>query len=220
MNINNLVFDRTAEDVNYAAELFRKLGGYAYNSAYIAEYLAGLKGAYNAEDLNRVEEAVEDLSADLRNMMGKITDYAEKRNLAWDEFFGVPYDPESMVFETKTNWSMNDIPTKEQMNRYLANVAKLRGALKYATSTLPASMENLNYWDANAIEKVLFDLDAAIKAFYENTKTQIDNTVSIFIPSGLYMSGAVVYATQILENIEEEASNVLGEGKLGTMTLE
>jgi hypothetical protein len=218
VNINDLVFDRTAEDVNYAIEIARKLGGYVYNSTYIAEYLSGLKGSYNASDLNRVEAAVEDLSADLRGMMSKITDYAEQRNLAWDDFFGVPYDPDSMVFETKTNWSLNDVPTAADMKRYLSNVAKLRGALKYATSTLPSSMENLNYWDANAIEKALFDLDAAIKAFYKDTKEKIDNTASVFIPCGLYFCGAAVYAAKKLEKIDGE-SDILGEGVLGTMAL-
>ena len=53
-----LVTDRTQADVERAAELAAKgLNGMA--PAELAEYLAGMKGAYTATDLNRVSEAVE-----------------------------------------------------------------------------------------------------------------------------------------------------------------
>lgn len=58
----NLIFDRTQADVTYAAELNRKLGrGEALTSQELADWNAGLKGAYNATDMNRVDAAVREL---------------------------------------------------------------------------------------------------------------------------------------------------------------
>lgn len=58
----NLIFDRTQADVTYAAELNRKLGrGEALTSQELADWNAGLKGAYNAADMNRVDAAVREL---------------------------------------------------------------------------------------------------------------------------------------------------------------
>lgn len=62
----NLIFDRTQADVTYAAELNRKLGrGEALTSQELADWNAGLKGAYNATDMNRVDAAVREIGAKL-----------------------------------------------------------------------------------------------------------------------------------------------------------
>lgn len=62
----NLIFDRTQADVTYAAELNRKLGrGEALAPQELADWNAGLKGAYNASDMNRVDAAVRILGEQL-----------------------------------------------------------------------------------------------------------------------------------------------------------
>lgn len=86
------------------------------------------KGAYNYSDLNRVERAV----AEISDILG-------------------------LGLTTKTDWGMWDIPTASEMERYLNNVAVLRQQVVDDTSvpTLPTSMNNLTYTDANNIELVL-----------------------------------------------------------------
>lgn len=86
------------------------------------------KGAYNYSDLNRVERAVAEIS-----------------------------DMLNLGLVTKTDWSMRDIPTASEMERYLNNVAVLREQVADDTSVpeLPTSMNNLTYTDANNIELVL-----------------------------------------------------------------
>lgn len=60
--MDNLVFDRTQADVTYATELNRKLGsGEALTPQELADWNAGLKGTYNATDMNRVDAAVREL---------------------------------------------------------------------------------------------------------------------------------------------------------------
>ena len=86
---------------------------------------AATKGAYNYSDLNRVERAVAEISA--RGGLG---------------------------LTTKTDWTMWDVPTTADMTRYLSNIRAIK---TYAGSniTLPATMDNLVYTNANNIEAVL-----------------------------------------------------------------
>lgn len=61
----NLIYDRTAEDVERALTLAKKAEAGTLTDAEKTEWLAGMKGCYNATDLNRVEAAVKQLAAEL-----------------------------------------------------------------------------------------------------------------------------------------------------------
>lgn len=61
----NLIYDRTAEDVERALALAKKAEAGTLTDAEKTEWLAGMKGSYNATDLNRVEAAVKQLAAEL-----------------------------------------------------------------------------------------------------------------------------------------------------------
>ena len=61
----NLIYDRTAEDVERALALAKKAEAGTLTNAEKAEWLAGMKGCYNAADMNRVEAAVQTLAAEL-----------------------------------------------------------------------------------------------------------------------------------------------------------
>lgn len=64
--LDELIYDRTQTDVTYAAELNRKLGrGETLTAQELADWNAGLKGAYNATDMNRVDAAVREIGAKL-----------------------------------------------------------------------------------------------------------------------------------------------------------
>ena len=94
------------------------------------------KGIYQDTDLNRVEEAVAEISA---------------------QFHSLGIDLELVV---KTDWkppedySPENWITEKQMTRYLENVAVIRGLFPVAIQ-LPQSMSDLNWEDANNIEKIL-----------------------------------------------------------------
>ena len=102
-----------------------------------ADVLLGTeKGQYSVSDLNRVESAVEELSA-----------LAKKLDIEG-------------AYDVKTDWSMPGVfsaaqwPTKKQMTRYLSNVQLLCEAVEVAAK-LPTSMEHLNWDGANQIEEAL-----------------------------------------------------------------
>lgn len=135
----HLVTDRTQADENRAEQLNAK-GFDAMTEAERAEWLGGLKGAYNATDLNRVGAAVRYV-ADKLLSCGYLVEVSPKQD-----------------------WTIEDIPAGEDMALYLRNVAALRSAIAVLPTTpdLPGSMENLDYIKANNIEKILEDLDALL----------------------------------------------------------
>lgn len=114
------------------------------------------KGFYTHEDLNRVERSVEWL-ADQFNLYG----YAA-------------------AVEIKTDWTLEDIPIKSQMQRYLDNIQDLIDAYYTLTTTpeLPESMDFLTWAKANDIEKILLDM-----------KTLLGNMLAAFRYCGEIFAG-------------------------------
>lgn len=135
----NLIYDRTAEDVERALVLAKKAEAGTLTDAEKTEWLAGMKGCYNAADMNRVEAAVQTLAVEL-NAAG----------------YAVEIVPQSFV-ET-------DIVRLSQWRQYLANVQALRDAYYTLAETgeLPGAEDRLDYIGANNIEKILADIDLLI----------------------------------------------------------
>ena len=135
----NLITDRTQADVDAVRALAAK-GWAKMTDTEKAAWTAGLKGAYNAEDLNRVGAAA-------AYVAGRLADAG----------YHAPVAP-------KQDWQMRDIPTPAQMQRYLADISTILAALavKPSTPEAPASMAGLTYTDANDIEQILLDVDALI----------------------------------------------------------
>lgn len=134
----DLITDRTKADVYRVIDLAAK-GIEGMTEDELAEFLAGMKGAYNATDLNRVESAVQYV--------------AQRLTIA-----GL-----HPVLET-TLWDRKEFPVREEMERYLGNIRKLRSLLPMAADVpaAPEDMDRLTHEEANNIEKILLAVDAAI----------------------------------------------------------
>ena len=137
--IDTLVTDRSRGDVDRWGQL-RAKGWAGMSAAERDEWLAGMKGAYNATDLNRVGQAMQYIA---------------------DRLHGYGY---AVEIAPKTDWLMIDIPSKAQLDRYACDIAALRQAVSVYTSTpeTPVNAEKLTYQRANDIEKILVDLDEII----------------------------------------------------------
>lgn len=130
-----LITDRTQADVNRVKELAAKAKAGTWTTAERAEWLAGMKGAYNYTDWNRVESAV----AELASILG-------------------------VSLRTVTTWSATNVPTEADGVRYLANVRKLKAVCQGLSGTppTPESMQRMTYVEANDIEKILTDIETVI----------------------------------------------------------
>ena len=141
----NLITDRTERDVERWRVLHNK-GYAALTEDERAEWDAGMKGAYNYTDMNRVESAVAFI-ADRLSTVG---------------IYAVPL--------VHPQWHVGDHPTREDMNRYFENIALLRSTLPLYTTTpaAPTTQKRLDYLVANDIEKILSDLDRQISAIHQS----------------------------------------------------
>lgn len=143
----NLVYDRTAQDVETA----RTQRGTT---------LTPLKGCYNITDLNRVESAVKTLAAAL-TAAG----------------YSVEVKPVLKGGKSEDReWQEGDIVRRAQWTTHLDNVQRLRDAYYTLAETgeLPAPGDKLGYEGANTIEKILADIDLLIdcmKASYRRCGT-------------------------------------------------
>lgn len=135
----SLITDRTQADVDRVRRLTAQ-GWELMSASERSEWLLGMKGAYNATDLNRVGNAVNYIANRLSQ-------------------YGV-----NVTVNAKVDWTMQDIPTIAQMDTYLDNVAVLRDALNASALTppLPDDMQGLTYIEANNIEQILLDINALI----------------------------------------------------------
>ena len=135
----NLITDRTQADVDYAARL-NAAGWDGMTADERTQWNLGLKGTYNAADLNRVGNAVNYVAGRLEGAG-----------------YSVPVNP-------KIDWLESDIPTYSDMEIYLNNVEIIRGTLTVPTTTpeVPEDMEGLTYEEANDIERILLAVDALI----------------------------------------------------------
>jgi hypothetical protein len=130
--IVTLITDRTQADVERVKALAAK-GFAGMTAAEQAEWLAGMKGAYNAADLNRVGTALNYLAGRLGAICG--------RSIAWS---------------AKTDWAVTDIATASQAAEYRQHIQDIRDALSYPAGTPDApELNRLTYTGANDIERIL-----------------------------------------------------------------
>lgn len=144
--IDTLVTDRTQADVERVRELAAK-GFAAMTTDEQAEWLAGMKGAYNATDINRVGIALNYLAARLSTNCGMDTGWT-----------------------AKTDWGLTDVITASQAAVYRQQIQDVRNALTYPSGTPAApEIDRLTYTGANDIERILSLcetlIDNIIKAF-------------------------------------------------------
>lgn len=135
----HLTADRTQFDVDRVNNLAKK--GWANMTAEErADWEAGLKGAYNCTDLNRVQSAVRYLQ---------------------DRFATIGYFVE--LSDPRT-WTVQDTPTQTEMAEYLADVRAIRGIITLFNNTpqVPDTMVGFNYIKANNIEQILLDVDTLL----------------------------------------------------------
>ena len=159
-DFTTLVTDRTQSDVQRVRSVAAKIINGTASAAEIAEWnAANLTGAYNYTDLNRVTAAIEALKTAL-NGYG----------------YAVPGLRPFRV------WYEADIPTPELMAAHLANVSAIRSVLDMLPTTpaVPADMERMTTDKANAIERILADIN-----------TLIHNMIAAWFYSGEIYSGEV-----------------------------
>lgn len=162
--MDNLIFDRTLLDVETALA--------SQNSVEFQ------KGAYNFNDLNRVE--------------------------TWCEYLAEQLQPYGFVQELgiKTDWTMQDYPTKAQIDRIRGNIDALK-EFCYAIQTSEIVYNNtLNHKQANILEKILFDINEYLTNITK--KLNLDYKIAATLVTKKYIS----------LKVEEGGNNELSENPI------
>lgn len=143
--VSEYITDRTEQDVARWKKL-RDKGWENMTAEERSEWMGEMKGCYGHTDMNRVESAVEVLSARLCEL-------------------GYLYHP-----TTKTDWKRGDSPTRADFERYLGNVENIRKQMKVYSDTpeAPTIGNKLNWSRANDIEKILRDIEKLTDSIVQN----------------------------------------------------
>lgn len=196
MIIDDLIFNRTLDDVERVKELKTRILEEGLNSlsdAEKTEYLSGMRGAYNYTDLNRVGQAVAYIANRMITLPATLDAYREAQEVGDDPMFDLPYDPAKVDVDPKTNWSVSDIPTQTQMKKYLANITNLRSILTLPSGIPfpPSTMNSLTYVVANNIERILQAVDQRLTEVETELKNLIDRVPPGYVYSGEGLSGEI-----------------------------
>lgn len=184
----NLITDRSQSDV-IRLESLRAKGWANMTAAEQKEYLSGMKGAYNATDLNRVESAVEFVNDYLDDMQSELDAYRKGRFVASDAFWRVPFEY-PLDLEIKKGWVVSDLPTESDLERYLKNISAVTDKIPIEKN-LPTTMQYLTVAGANEIERALLAEYEAGQEYAAEKKQLIENTAKSFVYSGEIYGGEI-----------------------------
>lgn len=150
--LDELIYDRTQTDVTYAAELNRKLGrGEALTPQELADWNAGLKGAYNATDMNRVDAAVRELGGML-TAAGYPVEYASPIPQPEPEYTALSYIESTGTQYIDTGYKPNNnttITANIEITQVDSDYIGLFGARAGNTQQMWAYYDTtLNQWSA------------------------------------------------------------------------
>lgn len=128
--LESLITDRTAADVTRWRTL-RDKGLAAMSEAEKAEWLAGMRGAFNAADRNRITEAMVYLK-DLYERNGQQTAYT-------------PIYITHADGSTDTKWRIDDIPTDAQLTLMIRNLQSFWAAVERAFGNVVEIWADTNF---------------------------------------------------------------------------
>jgi len=153
--LNNMVTDRDNGDRAHWLELHEKNFD-DMTASEQTEWLDGLKGAYKASDMNRVEDAVDTLQTYINGAVASLQTMAQSLGVAWDDLFDLDFETLSLTI--KDDWADGDSITIAQGKRYIDNIKAICEAVGI-TYTGPEALASLTIVGANILEQLLIDVD-------------------------------------------------------------
>lgn len=201
--IDDLVYDRTQADVDRVKELTKKmqqgvqsavipanvlvadinqttLAKQVLTESDVAEWKAGMKGAWNYKDINRVGEAVEYLAQRYAAIPDEIEEYRVNKSVGESSDFSVPYTPGDISVTAKKNWTVADIMSKAAAKTFLEDLIMVRKQLTLPSDTplVPTNLDGMDYNTANDIEKMLSVINTTLEDVKADRIEKIDNVVA------------------------------------------
>lgn len=215
-----LITDRTQADVTRAQELNKKIhtAWDSMDASELAEWKAGLKGAYNYTDLNRVGQAVQEIADALIAMPTELEEYRKDKEVYYNEKYIVPYDPQKVSVSPKTNWLMTDAVTAPVMAAYLKDISNLRNIFPDGCPAVPGNMAQFTFSKANDIEKILQTVYNSAMAVKNGILSEMDKAALAgtdwdkytYTEEEVYMPHATMSNFETVFNGETDETSITG----------
>lgn len=189
--IDTLIFDRTASDVQRIAALISASQKRSLTDAELQKWNAhNVRGAYNAEDLNRVGEAAIYVNAYLSTVQDSIDAYRESLGVASDAIFIAPIKAPAGDIAPRLDFARGDHPTV-----ILADASNTMHAAavvaERADITLEVDVARMTYHNANDVERALYDAYHHGKNAEEKRKDKADRIAAAWYYSGDLYCGQI-----------------------------
>nr|DAH46125.1 MAG TPA: hypothetical protein [Caudoviricetes sp.] len=132
------ITDRTQSDVDHVKKITAKARTGTWTKTEQSEWLAGMKGALNYTDFNRIESGIQELAS----IVGASV-------------------------SVRTDWTVDGYMKVSDAIRWLSNInfirAKCSGSSGIADT--PESMNKLDFSTMNQLEQILFDIETLAKTY-------------------------------------------------------
>lgn len=188
-----MITDRSASDVLLAKNLIKK-GFQNMTEDEKGRFWAGLKGAYNYIDVNRIETAIKYFVDTMLQIYDQNIQLAQELGVSWASIYDVPYNPEdykNMVH--KNDWSTNDIFSEADRTDFLNKIVHVLSAIIDipANGEFPTSFDGFDYKKANIIEKSMEDFNVALIDLKIDKENLIIGTAKSWYYSGDLYGGEI-----------------------------
>lgn len=132
------ITDRTQSDVDRVKEITAKARTGTWTKTEQSEWLAGMKGALNYTDFNRIESGIQEL--------GSIV---------------------GASVSVRTDWTVDRYMKVSDATRWLSNINSIRAKCSgsSAIADTPESMNKLDFSTMNQIERILLDIETLAKTY-------------------------------------------------------
>lgn len=185
--IDTLIFDRTVADTAKLQALEAAAAVRALTDEELSEWNAAVvRGAYNAEDLNRIGAAVIFADAYLSGVQNAIDTYRASLGVANDDIFDAHITPPVEIIVPREDWSRAESPLMADDIAQTMRAAQVTAA-RIGVVLSQVDISRMTYADANAVERAIHD---AYRRAEDAEKTRKDKAGRI--AKGWYFSGELV----------------------------
>lgn len=185
--IDTLIFDRTAADTAKLQALEAAAMVRTLTDDELAEWNAAVvRGAYNAEDLNRIGAAAVFADAYLSGVQDAIDTYRASIGVADEDIFDAHIKPPEEVIVPRQDWSREESPLMADDIAQTMRAARVT-AERIGVALAQVDISRMTYADANAVERAIHD---AYRRAEDAEKTRKDKAGRI--AKGWYFSGDLV----------------------------
>ncbi len=187
--IDSLIFDRTAVDVARVVALAEEAQKRPLTNSELAEWNAAVvRGAYNAEDLNRIGASAQFANAFLSTVQTEIDAYVKALGVAYEPMFDAHIGAETVI-SPRTDYARDNTPIMRADVSETIHAATVTAAR--VGINISVDVSRLNFEGANIVERAIFDAYRHGENAITERKDKADRIAAAWYYSGDLICGEI-----------------------------